>query len=69
MRLNFIRAALSLDLNNSTLAHDAVGPSTPTRVIENDPWYKQSLSARGRPTSPARNTKAISPPPRDTSVR
>jgi hypothetical protein len=30
MRLNFMRAALSLDLNNSTLAHDAVGPSTPT---------------------------------------
>jgi SRSO17 transposase len=30
MRLNFIRAALSLDLNNSTLAQDAVGPSTPT---------------------------------------
>jgi hypothetical protein len=26
--LNFIQAALSLDLNHSTLAQDAVGPST-----------------------------------------
>jgi hypothetical protein len=33
MRLNFIQAALSLDLNNSTLAQDAVGPSTPTEAV------------------------------------
>jgi hypothetical protein len=39
MRLNFIRAALSLDLNNSTLAHDAVGPSTPTTYSILKPTY------------------------------
>jgi len=46
MRLNFIRAALSLDLNNSTLAHDAVGPSTPTDTAKASPKILRQVTMK-----------------------
>ena len=41
--VRFIRAALSLDFNNSTLAHDALGPSTPLSCSDFDLQVKREM--------------------------